>query len=142
MSIAYLRDIFFFKNTSDAILHEVAQQFLIEWVDEGSVVFEKGAYGDTFYLIVRGSVEIRNPDSKPGFALIASLDDGDYFGEIALLKNVPRTFQAVASSHCIFLTLHASQFHTILTKDPKIREIFEQVLSRREQQFPLVDSIE
>lgn len=131
VSISYLRDIFFFENISDDLLKEIAEQLMIEWVDEGTTIFEKGSYGDTFYMIVRGSVEIRNPDAPSRNSLVAILEDGDYFGEIALIKNLPRTATVIASTHCIFLTLNATQFELILKKAPELRQMFEKAVLAR-----------
>lgn len=131
-SALFLRD-YFFKGCSDEVLREISEQFLVEWVDDETVVFEKGSYGDKFYLIVRGSVEIRNPDLMPGNTLVTVLEEGDFFGEVALLKNVPRTHQVVTRAHCIFLTLHASQFHALVAKDSSIRQLFDEALKNYSQ---------
>ncbi len=121
ISPAYLASLPLFQSASLECLQEISQDFLIEWVDEGRVVFEKGAYGDAFYLIVRGSVEIVDPDQ----GVVATLEDGDYFGEVALMRQVARTHTVITASHCIFLTLHASQFQAILAKDPALKALFE-----------------
>jgi CRP-like cAMP-binding protein len=52
-------------------------------------VFKKGDEGDQFYLIQSGGVSIID-ETKEGEKEVAKLGEHDYFGEIALIKNVPR----------------------------------------------------
>ncbi len=64
-----------------------------EWVTiaPGEVILEQGAPGDAFYAIRSGKAEVE----KDG-QLVATLGPGDYFGEVALLMDVPRTASVIA----------------------------------------------
>lgn len=59
----------------------------------GETVFRKGDAGDLFYVIQSGQVEIID-ETNGTEKKIRELGANDYFGEIALLKNVPRTMAA------------------------------------------------
>jgi ATP-binding cassette subfamily B protein len=88
---ARLRAIPLFEHLDDAQLAAIADLFVTERYAEGEVVVEEGASGDRLHIIVRGKIEVlkRDADGRP--RRLAVLDDGDFFGEIALLQGVPRT---------------------------------------------------
>ena len=59
--------------------------------NKGDVIFNKGDYGETFFRIAAGSVEIVD-DGKQ----LVVLKEGEYFGEMAILETYPRSASAVA----------------------------------------------
>lgn len=73
------------------------------------MVLRAGEYGDTFYIIKKGKVEVLSPDSK---AVIAILEEGSYFGEISILgiNNSKRTANIRAMTNCVFLCINDQKF--------------------------------
>lgn len=61
----------------------------------GEFVFHQGDKGDHFFIIEEGQIEcgseVENPDGTTTFDLVRTLNKGDHFGEIALIRNVRRT---------------------------------------------------
>ena len=68
------------------------------------LVVHEGDPGDKFYIIVRGSVQVTTRTSGTEREL-AVLQDGDHFGEIALLQDVPRTATIRTRTDSLFVTL-------------------------------------
>lgn len=132
IGIGFLQTIPLLHDLPEDMLFKIADEFLVEWVDGGQIVFNKGSYGDQFYIIARGTVEVHNPDLKPENSLLATLEEGDYFGEIALLRECMRTAQIKTSAHCVFLSLHSSQFLAIIGAVPHLRERLEAKLRERQ----------
>ena len=83
--------------------------------------------------ILRGTltVWVNMPDS--GEKQIRTMDDGDYFGEIALMEDTTRTATVRTSTDCIFLTLARDPFLKLLQREPKLREGFQKVVIDRLQ---------
>jgi len=71
----------------------------------GCVILNEGDHGERFYGIVDGQVEVRRGGVAQG-----TLGPGDYFGEIALLRNINRTATVVAISDVHVATLDTSEF--------------------------------
>jgi ATP-binding cassette subfamily B protein len=113
------------------LLTEVASRFVTEGVVEGRTVIHEGDPGDRFYIIVRGTAEVVKTAADGGEQRLAILQDGDHFGEIALLKNVPRTATVRTLAPTVFLTLQRGQFLELVEKAPHLRQALEQInLSR------------
>ena len=55
----------------------------------------------------------------------------DFFGEIALLKNAPRTATVIAESFCEVLILHSSDFTKLLSENLSLKETIEKVAEQR-----------
>jgi len=92
----------------------------IEWLeklqfDDGSVVFQEGDVADRFYLILSGMAKITKKEDGSE-KLIALLCRGQYFGEVALIRNEPRAFTVTAegplrvASLRGLITFHTSKF--------------------------------
>ena len=94
-----------FHKISREAIREIKPFFVTEWYYEGHTVIRQGDYGDKFYLIVRGEVEVTRTAEDNTTEQVAVLQDGDHFGEIALLKNVPRTATVTTVTPTIFLSL-------------------------------------
>jgi ATP-binding cassette subfamily B protein len=117
-----LRDIPLLASLDAALLDELAaSQLVTENLPAGRVVVHEGDPGDKFYLIVRGRVDVLRGDAGDREQRIAILEDGDNFGELALLGNAPRSATVRTATPCIFLTLQRRQFQNLLAKSPDAR---------------------
>ncbi|MBI4725969.1 cyclic nucleotide-binding domain-containing protein [candidate division TA06 bacterium] len=95
----------------------------------GETIIRQGEEGDKFYLIKSGQVEISiQKDGWPA-QIAALLSRGDYFGEIALIKKVPRTATAKVLSDCSLLTLERADFELLMSQKvdlgPRIDRLIE-----------------
>jgi ATP-binding cassette subfamily B protein len=110
------------SQLSDDLLHILAaEQFVTENVPVGRDVVIEGDPGDKFYIIARGRVEVLRKDAAGVNQRLSVLEDGDNFGELALLRNVPRTATARTLVPSIFLTLQRQHFQALLDRSPELR---------------------
>jgi hypothetical protein len=94
--------------------------------EAGDVVFSQGDHGDRYYLVDQGEVEV-SVDGR----VASSLGRGEGFGEIALLRDVPRTATVKAKTD---VTLHALERHDFLaavTGDPGSTEAANKLITSR-----------
>jgi ATP-binding cassette subfamily B protein len=130
VTAARLRRIPLFGTLDETHLALLAEQFASETASPGQVLIAEGTVGHTFYLIVRGTMEVvRLQDGEE--QQIDSLQDGDYFGEIALLAQVPRTATVRAHTPSLLLTLTRDQFNGLMSAAPEVRRMMDQVVRER-----------
>jgi CRP-like cAMP-binding protein len=77
-------------------LRRIAGIGSIEVQERGSRIFEEGAPGDKVYIILEGAARISRQVPGMGEETLAILKAGDYFGEMALIDDFPRSADAIA----------------------------------------------
>ena len=108
----------------------VASRLAPERYQPGQRIFSQGDPGDSFYIVKQGQVDILV--AKDGQEnRVAELGPGEYFGEIALLLDVPRTASVQAKSECLVLRLKLEDFMELLGEQLYFSKSLEQASSRR-----------
>jgi len=128
---ARLRTIAIFEHLPDEVLVELAQLLVTDNVPEDRLVFQEGDSGDKFYVIVRGSVAVTSLVEDGSERRLRVLQDGDHFGELALLHDVARSASIRTLTPCVFLTLQRGQFDALLERVPDLRPALVAVHERR-----------
>jgi MFS family permease len=97
--IERLRAVTMLRPLPVSTIEHLARNVREESAEPGQVVIKQGQVGDSFYVIIDGEVEVKENGS-----LLRVLSTGECFGEIALLRDVPRTTTVQARTP---LTLYA-----------------------------------
>jgi ATP-binding cassette subfamily B protein len=126
-----LRDIPILSILDEELLKAIAGLFITEHYPQDRMIVYEGDPGDRFFIIVRGRVEVLKKGPSGSESRVAVLDDGDYFGEIALVRNVPRTASVRTLSDCILLSLTGEHFLRLMEQSPRMREEIERAILGR-----------
>ncbi len=105
----------------DRVLEQ--QEFLA-----GELIFQEGSREETLHILYRGRVRILKQQSQQELAL---LESGEYFGDMALLNDAPRSATAIALTDCTLLTLDRSDFESLIAQRPELLLHMCRVLSAR-----------
>lgn len=100
-----LRGIPWFALLAPAVLEPLARALREVQVPSGTIVIAEGQIGDDFYLIESGTVTVTQQDR-----VLREQGPGDYFGEIALLEQIPRTATVTATSDLVLRALDRATF--------------------------------
>lgn len=83
----------------------------------GALIFAEGTVGDRVYLILEGRVRISRTVPGMGEEALAVLEAGDYFGEMALIDDFPRSADARAHTSCALFVISKEHLQDLLFVD-------------------------
>ncbi len=106
----FLKQVPLFRALSLENLNLLAQSLRHQTFKKGEVLFNKGDDGTALYVIKKGSVKITRSSPEGDEVILCILSEGDFFGEMALLDQLPRSADAVAFDQCEVLVLNRSDF--------------------------------
>lgn len=98
--------------------------------EKGEVIFNEGDIGDYFYIIVKGEVEIVKK-SGSDFERVAILSAGEYFGEMAILRDQKRSATVRCLTSVDVLALRNKDFGAIMANLQELKTNFEKKAKER-----------
>jgi MFS family permease len=125
-TLALLHSLPIFAPLSAPSLERVASRLIPTEASSGTEIVRQGDPGDRFYVIESGEVSV----SKNG-RRVATLERGDFFGEIALLREIPRTATVTAKTDTLLYALERDEFLEAVTGHPQSAEAAEAVTRAR-----------
>ena len=117
----FIRKVAVLSGLSHAVLEDLASRMTLEKVPDGTAVVSQGEVGNRLYIVKDGEAEVvaRGDDGQE--KELATLSKNDYFGEIALLKDVPRTATVRAKGALELYSLDREDFQNLLERSEKLK---------------------
>ena len=122
----------FFSNLEPTHLQKIVGLLKTRLALPDELVIKKGMQGQAMYFISSGAVEV---ELEPNPVLLGT---NDFFGEIALLLEIPRIANVRALGFCKLLVLYVKDFQTLLESEPELRKTIENVAENRLKMYGLV----
>lgn len=116
----FLRSLELFKDLKDRELGHLVESLHSRSYKEGEVIFVEGDIGRALFILETGKVDLSKRDASGKTRKIFTLEPGDFFGEMALLEQLPRTATAVAAERSHMHLLYRSKLDAILAYYPHI----------------------
>lgn len=113
--IELLKRVPLFNGCSKGELRELAKSADELDIREGTVLTREGRPGREFFVLIDGTARVTKEGKK-----VADLAAGDWFGEIALITNRPRTATVTATSPGDVLVITDRRFHSVVETMPSI----------------------
>lgn len=120
-----------FASLQPAHLAELAGKLMTRNYRQGETIFYKDDPGLLLYIIKAGQVKITTSSPEGEEVILAIFTDGDFFGELSLLDESPRSASAVAMVPTQAITLHRHDFLHFIGKHPELVSDMLAALSRR-----------
>ncbi len=124
--LVLLRAVPLFAPLEPKSLERIAQQLVRIEVPAGDVLIREGAEGDRFYVIESGQLTATFHGE-----VLRQMGPGDPFGEIALLRDVPRTATVTADEPTAVLALDRAAFLEAVTGNNEVNNLADDLISKR-----------
>ena len=109
-SVTELARVGLFEGLSGEVLGKLADRMQREDVGSGTVLVREGETGDRFYVLLSGVAAV----SQQSLGERRILRAGEFFGEVALVMNVPRTATVTAMTPCVVASCDQAAFDELL----------------------------
>lgn len=116
----FLRRVYFFKDLEDEEIDLVAAKCVEEEHAAGDILFVEGSSADRFYIIIEGRIEVWKNFYDPKPDLLAVHGPGHFFGEMALIDELPRSATVVAKDPVKLLYLYRDDFKRLIRERSSI----------------------
>jgi CRP/FNR family cyclic AMP-dependent transcriptional regulator len=133
--IELLRKIHLFDNLTETEMEKIRTICVMEKHAKDTAMFIEGDPGNRCYLIIKGAVRISKFIPNIGEEALTVLKEGDYFGEMALIDNFPRSAHAITNTDVEVLAIDKTELDYIMNMDHelgfKLLWKFTETLSKR-----------
>lgn len=114
-----------FSKFDALTIARLAEHLNARVAEAGTVIARKGEEADAMYFLLSGEVQLDFPDGP------IKLEDGAFFGEMALLYQRRRAATITAITRCSLLTLQSEDFARFMRRHPEVRATVAQVAEQR-----------
>ncbi len=136
MKVDWLLEIPLLADFSDSELEKLAVAFHREKYAAGTILFREGEKGDRFAFVLQGEVEIIQALGTADERLIATIEKGDFLGEMSLLDpSGLRSASARARGAIEWAQINRQDFTSLLERQPKLAERLLQEMVLRLSRF-------
>lgn len=126
-----LRTVPIFAEVPETDLEKLASLATRKRYPKDSVVFFENEAGDTLFMIAEGRVKVTILGDDGREIILSVLGQGEFFGDMALLDNEPRSATAIAAEDCELVSLSRADFEGVLSQNPRIMLSLIKVLTAR-----------
>jgi len=110
--------------------HAVLDSFISMSVKKGQVIIEEGRKGIGLFVVLRGEAEVKKREGDT-LVPLALLREGDVFGEISLIKDIPTTATVIAGKDGEFLFLSRKEFENRVRRNPELWRTLSEISEER-----------
>ncbi|MBI5624609.1 MAG: cyclic nucleotide-binding domain-containing protein [Elusimicrobia bacterium] len=134
--IKLLRSLNVLKQMPERQLAGLAEFLRLKEVADGGAVFEEGSTGMSLYFVASGRIRISKRIGEGASADLAVLGPGEYFGEMALVEEVPRSASAVAVGKSVLFELFRGDLSRwVKANAPQAVQFFADLLQVQSQRL-------
>ena len=127
----HLKDVPLFSKMNDDQLAALARTGDIRRVAKGQLIVNQSSTGDTFYIVISGHVKVALLHEDGREIVLSHLSEGNFFGELSLLDNDPRSASVIAAEDAALFVLSRKQFYQLITANPDILEkVIKEICTR------------
>ena len=120
MNVEILRKVALFEGLTSFQLNKLGGALKLWEIPIGKHVFREGDAGTSMFIIVEGKVRISKMVPGIGEEALAILERGQYFGEMSLIEEGPRSADAIAHTSCLLYELSREKLDEVMFTDKEL----------------------
>jgi CRP/FNR family transcriptional regulator, cyclic AMP receptor protein len=120
MDVSILKKVALFEGLTQSQLHRIATIAHPQGYDAGTCLFREGEAGREMFIILEGKVRISQQVPGMGEEALAILEKGQYFGEMAVIEDIPRSADAFAHTACTLWVIEREQLDQLMFTDKNL----------------------
>lgn len=137
--LLFLKQVSLFREMTFGQLMRLLAHFEQLDYPEGKVLYDEGAFGQRFYIIVRGTIRVVKDYGKPSERELTRLNSTDFFGEMGIFEGKPHVATLISHDDVCVFVLAAETFKQLLAEYPTIALAMGRELSARVRRSTLPD---
>jgi uncharacterized membrane protein len=123
-----------FEGLTPDDLEHLAHKLVERKLAGGAMVFDQGDAGAEMYIVAKGHVNIHLPGENSRRVSLKDISVGEYFGELALFDDKPRSASALATTDAVLLELNRDTLSTYLERRPRAAMAILRTMAERLRQ--------
>lgn len=140
--ISYLKAVPLFASLDPSELDVIYRLSTNLKYPKKKVIFLENEDGDKLYVILKGSVKIIKASESGEEIILAILREGEFFGDMSLLDNKPRSATVITNEDCQLMIINRSSFEKMVITYPKISlKLMKELTSRLRKADELIGSL-
>ncbi len=124
--VNFLGNISLFHKADNKALSHIAEKLVFTTYSADQNIINKGDVGHTMYVIFSGKLKVHDHEHQ-----VATLNEGEFFGELSLLDSEPRSMSVTALEKSILGSIHRSDFYDVLKQFPDMTRDIIAALNKR-----------
>jgi small-conductance mechanosensitive channel/CRP-like cAMP-binding protein len=134
---AILEKVPLFEALPDKDREKIAHEATIQDFGAGELIVRQDAPGESLYIILNGACEVLLERKRRGTKKVATINKGDFFGEMSLLTGEARSATVKTLEYATVIRVDKALFSTFLASNPDICEKLGAVMAQRQQDLSL-----
>jgi CRP/FNR family cyclic AMP-dependent transcriptional regulator len=108
-----------FEGLSEAQLHKLTQRAVTRSYPRGAIVINEGDEAGTLFVVIQGNVKVYLSDEAGKEVILSTLGPGEYFGELALFDDTPRSASVATLEACKLMLVQKSALRELIVTEPE-----------------------
>jgi len=131
LSLVVLRNVPLFSGLDEVELEKLSRVAGRRRMSRGEQVVRAGESADSLLIMLTGRAKVTNFDEEGREIILAWLGPGEFFGEMGLIDDSPRSATVIAVENCELLTLGKAEFQRCMQENFQVAQKLMQILVRR-----------
>ncbi len=128
---AFLRRVPLFSGLTEQQLDALAAGSARRSYPKGRTIVSEGEPSQSMYILLAGRAKVQRSDAEGKEVILAVLGSGEFFGEMSLIDDSPRSASVITLESCEFMAVSKDAFKTMLQQSPEVSMAVMRGLVRR-----------